>query len=116
MSARTLAPTLVALVAICGCSASPRAPESWCMQRAVDSLALDGLSDARRHCLAAAVIAERCGAGTALLAGQMKELADVFGPGDASRRDLAANAAGRRCAGRVSGTAALDTCCADAGY
>lgn len=98
------------------CSANPRAPESSCMQRTVDSLALDGLPDIRKHCLAAGAIAIRCGSADAFVAGHAKEIADAFGPGDASRRDLAANKAGRRCAQRSADEGLLPACCAGAGY
>lgn len=86
------------------------------MQQAVDSLALDGLPGRRRHCLASATIAARCGNVDAVLAGWAKEVADALGPGDASREDLAADAAGRRCAGRSGGAVDLADCCAEAGY
>ncbi len=112
---RVLALLLCGLAA-CACSAPPRAPESSCMQRTVDSLALEGLSDLRKHCLAAGAIAIRCGSGTAFVAGYAKEFADAFGPGDASRRDLAAGAAGRRCAGQSADEQLLPACCAEAGY
>jgi len=107
---------LVLPVALGACAASPRAPASWCMQRTVDALALDGLPDARRHCLAAGAIAARCGNVSAMLAGQAKELADLFGPGDASRADLAANAAGRRCGQRSRDPGSIAACCAESGY
>ena len=86
------------------------------MQRAVDSLALEGLPDVRKHCLAAGTIAIRCGGGSAFIAGYAKEISDAFGPGDASERDLAANKAGRRCAERSADESALAACCAEAGY
>ena len=98
------------------CSATPRAPESSCMQRAVDSLALEGLPDVRKHCLAAGTIAIRCGSSSAFVAGYAKEISDVFGPGDASGDDLSANAAGRSCAERSAEGSALAACCVEAGY
>lgn len=99
-----------------GCAAQPRAPASSCMQRTVDALALEGLPGPRRHCLAAGAIAIRCGPADALVAGYAKEIADAFGPGDASRADLAANAAGRECAARSADEVALPECCARAGH
>jgi hypothetical protein len=110
--------SLVAVPALllAACAASPRAPESWCMQRAVDALSLEGVSDPRRHCLASAAIAIRCGAGSAFAAGYAKEIADIFGPGDASAADLSANAAGRECAQRSADQQALAACCGQAGY
>jgi hypothetical protein len=86
------------------------------MQRTVDSLRLDGLPDVRKHCLAAGTIAMRCGGTSSFMAGYGKELADVFGPGNAERRDLAANKAGRDCAGQSADENALGACCAAAGY
>jgi hypothetical protein len=114
MATRVVVAALATILS--ACSANPRAPESSCMQRAVDSLALDGLPDIRKHCLAAGTIVIRCGSGSALVAGYMKEIADVFGPGDASGRDLSANTAGRRCAERSAEESALFACCAEAGY
>jgi hypothetical protein len=111
-----LAWALALAVLLPACAANPRAPESSCMQRTVDSLPLDGLPDLRKHCLAAAAIAVRCGAGTAFMAGYAKEIADAFGPGDASTVDLAANAAGRECAQRSAEDHSLPGCCAAAGY
>lgn len=109
-----------AAMLLSACSANPRAPDSFCMQRAVDGLALDGLPDGRRHCLAAGTIAGRCGAGPAFIAGYAKETADAFGPGDASSRDIAANKAGRDCARQLGGVNAgqdeLAACCMQAGY
>jgi hypothetical protein len=98
------------------CAANPRAPDSFCMQRVVDSLPLDGLPDARKHCLAAGAIALRCGAGSAFVAGYAKEVADAFGPGDASIADLQAAAAGRECAQRSAEEHSLPGCCAATGY
>ena len=112
---------LIAALLLCGlllggCSANPRAPESSCMQRTMDSLALEGNTDLRRHCIAAGAIAIRCGSFDAFVAGHAKEIADAFGPGDASRRDLAANQAGRRCAQRSADEQRLADCCGAAGY
>lgn len=86
------------------------------MQRTVDALELEGLTDIRKHCLAAGAITLRCGRGSAFMAGYAKEFADLFGPGHASRRDLAANRAGRECAQRSGDEEALQGCCSDAGY
>jgi hypothetical protein len=74
------------------------------------------ISDARAHCLASAGIARRCGGGEAWLAGWGKELKDLLGRGDASRADIAANAAGRRCAAQTANDEVVPTCCAAAGY
>lgn len=117
LAGRGLLVAILACTVLLGaCSANPRAPESSCMQRTVDSLALDGNTDLRKHCLAAGAIAIRCGGGDAFMAGYAKEIADAFGPGDASRRDLAANRAGRGCAQRVAGEQGLQECCAGMGY
>lgn len=109
-------PVLALTVLLAACAANPRAPESSCMQRTVDSLALAGESDRRKHCLAAGAIAIRCGGGSAWVAGYAKEISDAFGPGDASTADLAANAAGRECAQRSADERELPGCCAAAGY
>ena len=95
------------------CAGPPRAPAGSCMQQTMDSLQLEGLSDLRRHCVAAGTIAARCGSTDAFVAGHAKEAADFFGPGDVSREDLRANRAGRNCARTGE---RLDECCARAGY
>ena len=77
---------------------TPRAPASTCMQQTVNSLDLDRLSGDRKHCLASATIALRCGPASAWMAGYGKEFGDLFGPGSFQQRDLRANAGGRRCA------------------
>lgn len=112
---------LIAMLVLCcfllgGCSANPRASDSSCMQQAVDAIALDGLPDLRKHCLAAGAITRRCGSFDAVAAGYAKEISDAFGPGDASRRDLAANRAGRQCAQRSADVRQLAECCVQAGY
>lgn len=107
---------IAGLMSLTGCLAAPGAPAGSCMQNTLESLQLAGLPDSRQHCLAAGTIAIRCGEFEAAMAGYGKELADVFGPGDAERRDLAANRAGRRCAAHYRIEKFLDACCAGAGY
>lgn len=82
-----------------------------------------GLADPRAHCIASGLIAQRCSATEARLAGLGKEVRDVFTHGDASWRDWQADRAGVRCARTIgSGAAeadaraALDACCRAAGY
>lgn len=70
-----------------------------------------GLSDLEKHCLASAGIARRCSPSEAWLAGWGKELQDALGRGDASRRDLDANAQGRQCAMEHAAPEALADCC-----
>jgi hypothetical protein len=110
---RTLA--ILALVLV-SCASMPRAPASSCMQRTVDSLDLALLAGDRKHCLASGTISLRCGPASAWIAGYGKEFGDLFGPGSFQRRDLRANAAGRRCAGSAASEGELPACCADAGY
>ncbi len=86
------------------------------MQQTMDALDLTSLSDDRKHCLASGTITLRCGRASARIAGYGKELADLFGPGRLQRRDLQANSAGRRCAGRSPDVGALPSCCAGAGF
>lgn len=86
------------------------------MQRTLDSLALQPVPDRRKHCLASAAITLRCGTASAVFAGFAKESADLVGPGDASLADLAADAAGRRCARRTGAGQALAECCSEAGF
>jgi hypothetical protein len=85
------------------------------MQKVRASLAED-LPEQRAHCLASAGITLQCSLPEAWMAGWGKELLDVFGRGDASRADLAANAAGRRCARSTRSEAALAGCCESSGY
>jgi hypothetical protein len=101
-------------LALASCASAPRAPASSCMQQTVDSLELSGLSEDRKHCLASGSIALRCGSASAWAAGYGKEVADLFGPGRFQRRDLVANAAGRRCAGYSPDERDLAACCAAA--
>lgn len=106
---------ILALV-IVSCASTPRAPASTCMQQTVNSLDLDRLSGDRKHCLASATIALRCGPASAWIAGYGKEFGDLFGPGSFQQRDLRANAGGRRCAVSAASESDLPACCADAGF
>ena len=106
---------ILALVMV-SCASMPRAPASSCMQQTLDSLDLAPLSGDRKHCLASAAIALRCGSASAWIAGYGKEFGDLFGPGSFQQRELEANAAGRRCGATVAGEADLPACCAVAGY
>ena len=75
---------------------------------------LAALSDDQAHCVAAAVIAARCSVGEAVLASVGKEIADVFGRGDAQWRDLQADRRGIACARDTfpnGDMAALAQCC-----
>ncbi len=56
-----------------------------------------GLPEARAHCIASALIARRCSAIEAQLAGTGKELRDLFTRGDASWDDWRADRAGIAC-------------------
>lgn len=103
-------------LALASCASAPRAPASSCMQQAVDSLELSGLSGDRKHCLASGSIALRCGHASAWAAGYGKEVADLFGPGRFQQRDLQANSAGRDCASRSPDEQELPACCGDAGF
>lgn len=67
--------------------------------------------DADAHCLAAALIAWRCSATEALLAGVGKEMRDAIGAGDAAWRDLIEDRRGLACARNATDIAALDSCC-----
>jgi hypothetical protein len=108
---------IAALALLLGaCAAMPRAPASSCMQRTMDALDLAGLSDPRKHCVAAGAIRQRCGWLSSMTAGLGKELSDAFGPGDAAFADLEADGAGRECGARSADEALLRACCADAGY
>lgn len=102
-----------ALLLLAGCAAGPERPAAstvGCAKAVVAALP-PGLGDLEKHCLASAGIARRCSPSEAWLAGWGKELQDAFGGGDASRRDLDANAEGRQCAAEHGGTEALLDCC-----
>lgn len=107
---------VVLALALSSCAATPRLPASTCIQRTFDSLDLSRLPGDRQHCLASGTIARRCGQVSAWLAGYGKEVGDLFGPGLFQRRDLAANAAGRKCAGTVDDEGELAACCAAGGF
>ena len=113
------APAILAVAAsLSGCASTlPRAAPSshGCMAAVRDALPADD-SDPRRHCLAAGGIVLRCSSTEALMASWGKEVQDFFGRGDASREDLEADAAGRKCAGSAKDEAALAQCCTAAGY
>jgi len=107
---------VVAALALASCAATPRLPAGTCIQRTFDSLDLRQQTGDRQHCLASGTIARRCGQVSAWLAGYGKEFSDLVGPGLFQRRDIAANAAGRKCAGTVEDEAGLPACCGAAGF
>ena len=82
-----------------------------CMRAALAGRDLTVLPDADAHCLAAALIAWRCSATEAMLAGVGKELRDAIGAGDAAWRDLASDRRGLTCAKNATDVAALESCC-----
>lgn len=110
------------------CATMPRAPAGSCLQQTVNALDLDGLPDGGKHCVASAAISQRCGRGTAWLAGYAKEISDLLGPGDFEHRDLEADRAGRACAATTQDGRSrtmdphavdqpvLERCCAAVGY
>jgi hypothetical protein len=81
------------------------------MRAAVANLPSSALSDAQLHCLAAGLIALHCSVAEARLASYSKEIADIFGPGQAEWRDLRANRRGIACARSATSDAALIECC-----
>jgi hypothetical protein len=114
ISAVVLATALAACASLPG--APPRAATSplACIRTTVASKVPTEGDDKLRHCLAAGLIARHCSPGEAWLASWGKEAQDVLGPGDADRRDLDADRAGRRCARGAADDAALQACCASA--
>ncbi|MFO1464921.1 MAG: hypothetical protein U1F35_00520 [Steroidobacteraceae bacterium] len=70
-----------------------------------------GLRDKQAHCLAAGLIARHCSVTEAYLAGAGKEIADLFGHGDAQWSDWKADRAGIACARRAQDDGALGRCC-----
>jgi hypothetical protein len=69
-----------------------------------------GLPDKQSHCRAAALIAAHCSVGEARLLAVMKEVADLFGPGNAEWADVRADWAGVRCA-RAGEGEQVESCC-----
>jgi len=88
----------------------PAASTLGCAEAGIAQLP-EGLSDTEQHCLASALIARQCSPFEAWLAGWGKELRDAFGSGRASRADLRANQAGRRCANEGGEPGLLLACC-----
>jgi len=72
--------------------------------------------DKRLHCLAAAQIARQCSVSEAYLASIGKELADLFGAGDAEWSDWRADRVGVRCGRESSMQPDTDACCERQGY
>ena len=117
-SSSALAALVGAAALLTGCaSREVRADDSShaCMARVRSELP-EGIPDGRAHCLAAGGIARRCSVLEADIAGVGKEMQDLFTGGDASWDDWKADRAGIRCAQQVEDGAALDQCCAAAGY
>jgi hypothetical protein len=52
------------------------------------------LNDKNRHCTVSCMLALTCNDGEVLLAGVLKEFKDLFGPGNAERKDLVADGRG----------------------
>jgi hypothetical protein len=104
------------LLLLTGCASAPQRP-AWssvgCAEAVVAALP-GGLSDSEKHCVASAGIVQRCSLFEAWLAGWGKEIRDAFGAGDASREDLVADRAGRRCANANVGPDQLIECCRQA--
>jgi hypothetical protein len=98
-------------------SVQPRpATSSYGCMQAVRAQLPAGLPDKRLHCLAAAQIARQCSVGEAYLAGMGKELADLFGGGDAEWADWQADRAGVGCGRMSSMEVDIQSCCAVRGY
>jgi hypothetical protein len=72
--------------------------------------------DKRKHCVAAALIAQRCSVAEAYLAAAGAEIVDVFGPGAAEWEDWRADRAGIACARSAAEIDSLQQCCQQRGY
>ena len=81
------------------------------MRASLDGHDLGALTDTEAHCIAAGLIARRCSTTESALASLGKEIADVFGRGDAEMSDLSADREGVRCAGLTSSEAEMLRCC-----
>lgn len=77
---------------------------------------VNGLTGARAHCLASALIARYCSVTEAYLAGLGKESRDLVTAGDAQWTDWRADRAGVGCARRGRSDDELAQCCAGHGY
>lgn len=109
-------PCLFLLPVACS-SVQPRPAMSsyGCMQAVRAELPADA-SDKRLHCVAAAQIARQCSVSEAYLAGMGKELADLFGRGDAEWSDWQADRAGVGCGQTQNSASDIRACCAAKGY
>ena len=109
---------LAALTACTSLGGGPRPAGSSlaCARAAVDEVVTPEMTDKRKHCTGAANIARRCSVLEARLAYYGKELADALGDGDPELDDLRADRAGLACARRDVDPAAVNECCAAAGY
>src|SRR5690606_4625537 len=87
-----------------------------CMEAVVREKVSADLSDQRKHCIAAGLIARYCSATEAYLAGSGKELSDLLGSGDAAWSDWQADRAGVRCARTSASDEDVAACCVSAGY
>ncbi len=96
-----------------GPAGSPDYSSYACMRAALAQLPA-GLPEARAHCIASALIARRCSAIEAQLAGTGKELRDLFTRGDASWDDWRADRAGIACARDAD--VDLASCCEGKGF
>ena len=74
------------------------------------------LSDVRKHCIAAGLIARYCSVSEAYLAGSAKELRDLLGTGDAAWSDWQADRAGIGCAKQSQNDTDISVCCSERGY
>ena len=52
------------------------------------------ISDKAKHCSLSCIVARRCGNNNILVLGFLKEIVDIFGPGNAEIADLRANLKG----------------------
>lgn len=109
---------MVIMVALSVCACVPLrgtrgAPSSTsCVHAAVHQDWPPGLTDKQKHCRATAAIAATCSVPEARLAGILKEVADLFGKGNAEWADLRADWAGVRCARAAQNVASIESCCA----
>lgn len=107
---------VTAVVSVCACvplRGTRAAPSSTsCVRAAIHQEWPPGLTDKQKHCRATAQIAASCSVPEARLAGILKEVADLFGKGNAEWADLRADWAGVRCARDAQGVPDIDSCCA----
>lgn len=91
---------LTALSGAALAGAEPIACPLWYQKKVIARAQSHSGYDKNLHCSVSCMLTLRCPADDVLVLGLLKELNDVFGPGEADLRDIKANWRGVRAAGR----------------